>query len=112
MRRTLTICLFLLSVFLLPFAGVALAIGSIIFLVVIYGAVIAGFLHWIGVFDKPPEGPPGMGGGGPGQGPGAAEAGGPGGAVEPLRHRAVRWRAAARGHCPGTHKQPGCDLCR
>lgn len=56
-------------------AGVAMAIGSIIFLVVIYGAAITVFLHWIGVIDKPPGPPPGMDGGGPGQGPGGG--GGP-----------------------------------
>lgn len=47
-------------------AGVAMAIGSIIFLVVIYGAAIAVFLHWIGLAGGPPPGPGGGGGGGPG----------------------------------------------
>jgi hypothetical protein len=51
-------------------AGIALAIGSVIFLVVVYGAAIVIFLHWIGVGGPPP--PPGAGGGvaGPGGGPG------------------------------------------
>ncbi|MCW5719464.1 MAG: exopolysaccharide biosynthesis protein [Bauldia sp.] len=57
-------------------AGVAMAIGSIIFLIIAYGAVIALFLHWIGVAGGPPP-PPGMDGGGPGHGSG------PGGSPRP-----------------------------
>jgi len=60
-------------------AGIAMAIGSIIFLVVLYGAAIAMFLHWIGLTDRPPAPPPGMDGGGPG--PGGPD--GPGGPPRP-----------------------------
>lgn len=46
-------------------AGVMMAIGSIIFLVIVYGAAIAFFLHWIGLTGGPPPGGPGGPGGPP-----------------------------------------------
>ena len=56
-------------------AGIAMAIGSVIFLVLAYGVVIVTFLHWIGIGGgHPPPPPPGPDGpipgpGGPAPGP-------------------------------------------
>ncbi len=49
-------------------AGIAIGVGSVIFLVVFYGGAIALFLHWLGLGDghpPPPPGADGVGGGGP-----------------------------------------------
>lgn len=38
-------------------AGIAMAIGSVVFLTVLYGAVLLTALHWLGIIDRPPPPP-------------------------------------------------------